>query len=371
MRTVKILRTLVAAALASMACYSIRADWPMTRGNSASTGATASPLPLPLDLLWQYRLEGLGFDSGPIVAESTVFAADADGQIVALSLQDGSERWKKKLETGFMASPAWHQGVLYLGDLDGVIRAMDPMTGQEKWQYDAKREIDAGANFFEDKVLMTSQSGSLIALDRHQGKLLWQYETDDQLQCGPTLAGNLTFLGGCDQHLHIIDVETGRPHSDKIPIQSPTGSTPTATDSLVLVPNYQGQIWAFAIPGFELLWKFENSQIAGEFKNSVAVAQDTVVAASANRRLFALELKTGKLIWEHVLRRRVEGSPLIAGDQVVIAGSDGRVALHDLKTGKELWMFELKGSFLGSAAVADEKLIVASDRGEISCFGRK
>lgn len=355
----------------TMDCNLLHADWPMSRGDASSTGATATPLPLPLELTWQYRLEGLGFDSGPIIAESTVYAADADGQIVALSLKDGSQIWKKKFEAGFMASPAWHEGVLYLGDLDGIIRALDPKTGDEKWSYNAEREIDAGANFFKDKVLMTSQSGSLIALDRQQGKLLWQYETEDQLQCGPTLAGNLTFLGGCDQHLHIIDVESGRPHIDKIPIQSPTGSTPTVAAGTVLVPNYQGQIWAFAIPGFDLLWKFENSQLAGEFKNSLAATQNIVVAASGNRRLFALDLKTGALLWENTLRRRVEGSPVIAGDQIVVAGSDGRVALYDLKTGQELWMYELKGSFLGSPAVAHHQIIVASDRGEITCFGKK
>lgn len=352
-------------------CESLLADWPMTRGDAASTGASANSLTLPLKILWQYRLEGLGFDSGPVVAGTTVFAADADGQIVALSLDSGLEIWKQKLDTGFMASPAWHDGVLYLGDLDGVIRAMDPATGQVSWQYNAEREIDAGANFFKEKVLFTSQSGSLIALDRRQGKLLWQYETDDQLQCGPTLAGSLTLLGGCDQHLHIVNVEDGKPYADKIPIQSPTGSTPTATDSAILIPNYQGQIWAFEIPTFKLLWKFEDSQIAGEFKNSVAVSQDIVVAASGNRRLFALELKTGKLIWEQTLRRRVEGSPVIAGNQVIIAGSDGRLAVFDLKTGTELWMFELKGSFLGSPAVSSGRIVVASDRGEITCLGHE
>ena len=362
---------LVAVFFACIVCGSALADWPMTRGDSASRGVAKDSLPVPLDMIWQYRLEGLGFDSGPIIVGSTVFAADADGNVVALSLESGNEIWKRKLDTGFMASPAWNDGMLFLGDLDGVIRALEPATGEEKWQYNAEREIDAGANFFGDKVLVTSQSGSLIALDRHRGNLLWQYETDDQLQCGPTLVNNLTFLGGCDQHLHVIDVETGQPFVEKIPISSPTGSTPSATESLVLVPNHQGQIWAFEIPSFQLRWKFENQQIATEFKNSVAVGNEIVVAASGNRRLFALDLESGNLIWQQTLRRRVESSPLIAGNQVVVAGTDGRVALFDLQSGSELWMDELKGSFLGSPAVAHGRIVVASDRGEITCFGQK
>lgn len=349
----------------------VRADWPLTRGNATSTGATEVELPENLELLWQYKIDGLGFDAGPIIVDRIVFAADADGNVMALSLDSGEELWKQFFGNGFMASPAYQDGMLVVGDVFGIIRALDPKTGQERWQFDAEHEIDGGANFFEDAVLVTSQGGSLLSLGRRDGSLQWRYETDDQLQCAASLAGSLTFLGGCDQHLHIVDVKTGKPATDKIPIEAPTGSTPAVHGSVVLVPNYKGQIWAFETPSNQLLWKFENNAMAGEFKNSVAVAHGIVVAASGNRRVFALDAQNGDVLWQHTLRRRVEGSPTIAGKAVVVAGSDGRVLLFDLKTGEQKWTFDLKGSFLGSPAVSDGKLVVASDRGEISCFGAK
>lgn len=345
--------------------------WPLSRGDSAGTGASTSVLPEQPELLWEYELKGLGFDSGPIIADGRVYAADADGQVIALSLATGQQLWLHKYDTGFMASPAYDQGVVYVGDLDGIVRALDASSGKLVWQYDAQQEIDAGANFFQNSVLVTSQSGSLLALDRQTGNLQWRYETEDQLQCGPTLAGNLTFLGGCDQHLHIVDVRTGQAATERIPIQAPTGSTPSVSDNIVLVPNYNGQIWAFQSPSNQLLWKFEDGQLSSEFKNSVAVAHQTVVAASGNRRLFALDLQTGQVLWQHTLRRRVDSSPVIAGDRVIVAASDGRVIVYDLKTGKEQWVYESKGSFLGSPAVADGKLVTTSDRGTITCFGEK
>jgi outer membrane protein assembly factor BamB len=351
-------------------CHTASGDWPLTRGDAASSGSSASPLPVEPELLWEFKLGGLGFDSGPIIADGRVFAADADGILICLSLSTGELLWKKTLETGFMASPAYNDGAIYIGDLDGVVRSLDASTGEIRWEYDAQQEIDAGANFFKDTVLVTSQSGSLLALDRASGELKWRYETDDQLQCGPTLAGNLTYLGGCDQHLHIVNVESGQPFMDKIPIDAPTGSTPAVHDRIVLVPNYKGQIWAFSAPTHELIWKFENSQLSNEFKNSVAVAGGFVVATSGNRRVFALDLANGEVAWDVTLRRRTESSPVIAGDQVTLAGSDGRLLLLDLKTGKENWMFEVRGSFLGSPAVADGKLVVASDRGDVFCFGK-
>lgn len=347
------------------------ADWPQSRGNDASTGATIEPLPEKLEILWEYQIKGLGFDAGPIVAEGSVFAADADGNVLALNLQTGKEVWKKKFETGYLASPAYNKGTLFLGDMDGMLRALDPQTGQQKWEYDVKQEIDAGPNFYGNNALVTSQSGSLVAVSQVDGKLQWQYETGDQLQCGPSLAGKLTYLGGCDEHLHIVDVDTGKPVTDKIPIDAPTGSTPSVAASTVLVPNYKGQIWAFDSPSNRVLWKFEDQKLANEFKNSVAVADGVVVASSGNRRLFALSLKTGNVLWEQTMRRRSDNSPVIAGKHVVIAGADGRVLRFDLRTGSELPAVELKGSFLGSPAISGGKLIVASDRGDVYCLGAK
>jgi outer membrane protein assembly factor BamB len=350
---------------------SVLADWPLSRGNSSSTGATAQTLPEKLEILWEYQVKGLGFDAGPIIADGMVFAADADGNVLALNLKSGSELWKKKFEAGYLASPAYHAGTVYLGDMDGMLRAFDPKSGEQKWEYDLKREIDAGANFFGDKVLVTSQSGSLVAVSQADGKLQWQYETGDQLQCGPSLADKLTFLGGCDQHLHIVDVESGKPVAEKIPIEAPTGSTPSISGSTVLVPNYKGQIWAFESPSNKLLWKFEDQKLANEFKNSVAIADGIVVANSGNRRVFALELSTGRVLWEQSVKRRSDSSPVIAGKQVIIAGTDGRVLRFELTTGKELPVIELKGSFLGSPAIADGKIVLASDRGDIYCLGEK
>ncbi|MFO0944095.1 MAG: PQQ-binding-like beta-propeller repeat protein [Pirellulales bacterium] len=350
---------------------SIDSGWSLPRGNHASTGASEVSLPEKIDVLWEYEIKGLGFDAGPIIAEGTVFAADADGNVIALKLNNGEALWKKKFDASFLASPAFDAGAVYIGDTDGKLHALDATNGNEKWVYDAKREIDAGANFYGDNVLVTSQSGSLFAVSKKDGQLQWQYETGDQLQCGPTLAGKLTFLGGCDQHLHIVDVETGKAVVDKIPIEAPTGSTPCVVGTLALVPTYKGQIWAFETPSNKLAWKFDEPELASEFKNSVASSQGIVVAVSGSRKVLGLDVESGKVLWNKNLKRRTDNSPVIAGNHAIVAGSDGRVYRYELKTGDELPVIELKGGFLGSPAVADGRIVLASDRGTVYCLGAK
>lgn len=345
-------------------------DWPMGRADATGTGATPDELPQDLDLLWELEVEGLGFDAGPIIADGKVFCNDHDGRVIAIDIETGKEVWKREIDTGFIATPAYRNGVLYTADYDGVLRAMNAKDGSEIWKYDAGLEIDASPNFYEGNILFTSQDGSLYSVSE-EGVLNWKYETGDQLQCGATLAGDRTFLGGCDQNLHIVNVKTGKRIGELTPIDAPTGSTPTVVGDTVFVPTYAGEIFAFGMPDVDERWRFRDPKLSDEFKNSIAVADGLAVATGRNKRVFALDLKSGEVKWQQVLRKRCDVSPIIAGKSVIIAAADGRIIRYDLKTGEQTWMTEVKGAFLGSPATADGKLVLTNDRGTIFCFGKK
>lgn len=345
-------------------------DWPMGRADATGSGSTADTLPADLDLLWEIKVDGLGFDAGPIIADGKVFCNDHDGRVLAIDLATGKEVWKRELETGFLATPAYRNGILYTADYDGVLRAMNAKDGTEIWQYDAELEIDASPNFYEGNILFTSQNGSLYSVSE-DGKLNWKYETGDQLQCGATLAGDRTFLGGCDAHLHVVNVKTGQKVGEPMPIEAPTGSTPTVVGDTVFVPTYAGEIFAFGMPKVDVKWRFRDPKLSDELKNSIAVSDGLAVATSRNKRVFAIDLKTGEVKWQQVLRKRSDASPIIVGESVIIAAADGRIIRYDLKTGEQTWMTEVKGSFLGSPAAADGKLVLTNDRGTVFCFGKK
>ncbi|MCA9129290.1 MAG: PQQ-like beta-propeller repeat protein [Planctomycetales bacterium] len=283
MQSVALYRALPSMLLLSALCGLGKcqaANWPLSRADAAGTGATTEELPADLDLLWEYKLEGIGFESGPIVVDGIVYACDYDGRVVAVELETGKEKWKLELDTVFVASPAYDQGVLYVGDYEGKFRALDASTGKEKWMFDASLQIDAGANFYRDTLLVTSEEGTLYCLNKLDGQLVWKYETGNQLQCSATLAGRITYLGGCDEHLHIVDVESGKAISEPVSISAPTGSTPSVMDNTIFVPTYAGEILAFPAGEVQPRWRFNDESLGGEFKNSVAVANGKVVASS-------------------------------------------------------------------------------------------
>ncbi len=341
--------------------------WPLGRGNIAGTAATDADLPSELKLHWELPLGGLGFDASPIVADGLIFIGDADGRFYAIDLKEGKVKWQTQCEVGYLGAATYHEGVVYIGDLDGVMTALRASDGKEIWTYTCDMEIDASPTFFGNNLLVTSQDGQLYCIDREKGELVWKYATGDQLRCGPSLAGNRTYLGGCDGKLHIVDVTNGQAIGQPIPLDGPTGSTPSVSGSRVIVPTHGGRLFAFDVSTNQEAWQFFDGKIAQEFQNCVATSNGIVVAAS-RKSIFALNESDGKMLWNTPVRKRSDSSPVIAG-QSVVATLDGRIVLLELKSGTEKWQFEVKGT-LGSPAIADGKIVVASDKGTVFCFGQ-
>lgn len=356
-----------AVAAAQAAPPTAVAEWPFARGNPQGTGAVEIQLPEKLAERWRYEA-GEAIDATVIVAEQTVYIADAMGGIHAVSLADGKLRWRAETELGFLAPPAVSDGLLVVGDIDGVVYAFDAKTGERRWTFTTASEINAGAMFYGDHVLVSSQDGNLYALKASDGSSVWTYETSDQIQCTPTIAGSRTFLGGCDGQLHTVDLTTGKAAAEPLPLGGPTLSTPAVVGDRAFLTTHGGLVLAFDWKSNKRLWEFDDPERNQEYRSSPAATEQTVVVASQFRKVIALDAETGEPRWSRMLRRFAEASPVIAGDDVWIAATDGRLYRFALSDGTPRWEYELRGSFQAAPVVVDGHLLVANDDGTVIAF---
>jgi hypothetical protein len=117
-----------------------------------------------------------------------------------------------------------------------------------------------------------------------------------------------------------------------------------------------------------VVWTFRNPRRNQSIRSSAAVADDLVVFGSRDKRLHALDPKTGREIWSFATRGRIDSSPVIAGDHVLIASTDGRLYVLDRKTGTATWQFDAGGSFIAAPAVAAGRLVIGNTDGTLYCF---
>lgn len=343
--------------------------WPVFRGDAASTGVAHTTLPEKPVLVWKKTFKEGGFEATAAIVEGMVYVGSFDGNLYALSLATGEEKWKFHTELGFKAAPAVHGGMIYIGDVDGKFYAIDAADGTEKWSVTSGAEINAGANLYRDRVLFTSQDGGFYCLEPADGKLVWKYTIDNMIQCSPTVVENRGFLAGCDGKLHIVDLDKGVAAAT-VDIGDPTLSTPAAAGDVVYFGTQGGRFLAVDWRQAKVAWTYD-PQRKQPLLSSAALGGGLAVFGGKDRSVHALKLNDGDEAWSFRTHSAIDSSPVVVGNRVFIGGGDGRLYALDLKSGEKEWEYEAGGHFPASPAVAKGRLVIGNDAGDLYCFGSR
>lgn len=138
-------------------------------------------------------------------------------------------------------------------------------------------------------------------------------------------------------------------------------ATPVVIDGVMYTSGVAGRVYAYDAASGKPLWRFEpqvdmqiNRTVCCDMVNrGVAVARGKVYVTSLDGWMYALDAKTGALVWKADAiedRKRGDnstGAPEVAGDVVVIgnAGAEydvrGNVSAFDLETGRLAWRFHV------------------------------
>ena len=173
----------------------------------------------------------------------------------------------------------------------------------------------------DDKLVMTAFDGGklyTIAYDRTDGREIWRTEAPAKRIEG----------------FHKTE-------------GSPAASTP-ATDGKLIV-SYFGScgLLCYDLTGKEL-WKVEMppAELFGEFGSGVSpiIAEDMVILVrdqKKNSRIYAFDLATGAIRWEHDRKSPLSYcTPIVwntSEEQQIVAAGHARIVGYDLKTGTEKW----------------------------------
>ncbi|WP_162131505.1 PQQ-dependent dehydrogenase, methanol/ethanol family [Bradyrhizobium japonicum] len=138
-------------------------------------------------------------------------------------------------------------------------------------------------------------------------------------------------------------------------------ATPIVVNDVMYVSSIAGMVYALNAETGQQLWRFDPGVASfaalfakaccGPANRGVAFWEDRVYVAAFDGTLYALDAKTGGVIWKAdtiIDRSRAytsTGAPYIAGDVVVIgnAGSEldtrGYISAYDIQTGELAWRF--------------------------------
>lgn len=119
----------------------------------------------------------------PVIRGNLVYFGSHDGNVYAVSLESGVEKWRFSTGGAVIAQPLVLRDTLIVGSFDKKLYGLSADTGQELWSFQGGNWFWAGAVAKTSTIFAPSMDGNVYALDR-SGQLLWK----NQLDGGPIVS---------------------------------------------------------------------------------------------------------------------------------------------------------------------------------------
>lgn len=289
---------------------------------------------------WSRGDNSLRWSGGPTVAGDLLVVGGLDGQLYALSSQDGSERWNVQMTSEIIAPPAIDGDVVVVRTNDGRLSAVSAADGGPKWVYN--QQVPA--------LSLRGASAPLIV----NGVV---YEGFDN---GKVVAVRLQ--DGVEQWAQTLSGAEGRTEVERL--ADVDGNLVSDGGTLYAV-GYRGQVAALALDSGRPLWQRDLSSYAG-----AAVSGATVVVVGADGNVWAFDRETGVNLWKQdQLKFRWLSAPAIEGKHAVVGDLEGYVHWLSLEDGKFAARERLgKKPIEGAPLVVDGTVYVEDTKGRIGAY---
>ncbi len=254
-------------------------------------------------------------------------------------------------------------------------RGMFPAQ-KERWRFQTAHLNRSTPAVADGVVYAGSYDGNLYAIDAASGALKWKCQTAGEITSSPAVADGLVYINN-DAGLHALDARTGEQRwllktGAPVPFAHRWDyfqSSPAWVAGALYVGSADGHVYAVEGKTGKVLWEF---QTQGRVRASPAVADGVVYAGSMDGNLYALDAATGTLKWKFKTEGNaffplgeVQSTPAVADGAVYFGSRDGHLYAVDIATGQKKWAFSHDGSWcISGPAVADGLVFAGSSDGQ-------
>jgi len=113
-------------------------------------------------------------------------------------------------------------------------------------------------------------------------------------------------------------------------------------------------------------WEFKAKN---SVEGAVVIADGIVYAASSDKFLYAIDLKTGQEKWKAQLNI-LTASPGVHGNRVYVGDADGKFYCLDRADGKVIWTFETEGQITAAPNFAGDNVLIPAHDSTLYCLDK-
>lgn len=290
--------------------------------------------------LWSFQ-SGKRIVGTPAVSEGIVVFGSADCKIYGLNAQNGNLLWTVKAAAPVLGAVTIDNGIAYIGASDHTFRAVNIHTGDVKWNFTGvKGYIETKPLVTDNKVIFGAWDNTLYALDKADGKELWKWTGGltrmhfSPAAVWPVASDGKVFITDPQRAMTAIDLKTGNTvwRTFQSMVRETIGLSEdgeriyskTMNDSIVCYSakgDQPHELWA------------SNVGFGYEHAPSMQVEKEGIVFGSTKEGLiFALEAKTGKVLWKHKIGNSLISTVVPLGNnRVLFTATSGETGLLKFK----------------------------------------
>ncbi len=273
------------------------------------------------------------------------------------------EAWSANIGAGggyrrkIMAQPVASDGIVYVMDSGAVVSAFEIASGGRVWRFDTKEEDDdstnVGGGLAIDQGTLYAVNGlaELVALDPAKGTLRWRSKFGAPTRSAPTVVEGRLFVTTIQDRLLALATDNGRQlwtHQAANATTSVLGRpAPAYASGLVVAGFGSGELATMRADSGTVVWadNLAASMTSASLANLSAIrglpviAEGRVYAISMGGLLVALDLPSGRRLWEREVGG--EDSPWAAGDWLFVVSLEQRMAAIRREDGRVAWITDL------------------------------
>lgn len=226
---------------------------------------------------------------------------------------------------------------------------------EKVWEHDFGD--GAGDNYLKLKPILDKQTlyildykGLVTAFNVQNHSIRWQVKTGLSASSALTLDNDLLFFGTSQGDVVAMDKSDGKVVWDAH-VSSEVLSPPQVAKGYVVVRCVNGMMYALSRKDGKQLWSLEETTPALTLRgtSTPVITGDIIISGFDNGRLLAINLESGKVLWQTVIsipRGRtdlermvdIDANPIVVNNDVVFAVTyQGRLAAVQLGSGRILW----------------------------------
>jgi outer membrane protein assembly factor BamB len=326
-------------------------QWPMYGFGAARTRSVKLPLRPPYRKIWTFHAGSL-VEFPPSIGYGRLYMSTNSGKFVAVSEKTGKRAWKYLSGRCVASSPAVGAfGSVFMAFLnkppcnrspstkgiDGEVVRFAVGLGHVIWTTKIGPS-ETSPLLVGGKVYVGDWNGDIWALEGHDGRVIWRRHVGGAVKGGLAYANGRLYVGAYDGRVYCFSL-AGKLLWKSAGQGTLLGSghfyaTPAVAHDRVYVGSTDGKLYSFGMRTGKLRWSHGTG---GYVYSSTAVWRNLV--GSYSHRFYAFDAASGAERWSFTANGPISGSPTVVGDVVYFATLNERTYALNARTGKLLWTF--------------------------------